>query len=81
VARELFLNRGAETRTKKGSLSNLDRVFCPRKQCSPKKGLRRISTALFGSENSSEEEWGTGRPEEAKIFSGGRVPPISRAYA
>jgi len=28
---------------KKGSLSNLNRVFCLRKQCSQKKGLRQIS--------------------------------------
>jgi len=54
--------------------ANLDLVFCPRRQCSPKKGLHRISTALFGSENSFQG--GTGCP-------GGHVPsmpPTYRAY-
>jgi len=55
--RKLFLDRGGRNGSakKKGPLSNLDRVFCPRKPCSPKikikKGLYRSWTTLFVPEN------------------------------
>jgi len=66
-----FLSQNPKIR----SSPNFDLVFCHRKQCSPKKGFRRISSALFGSKNSSQ-----GRGQNISRGHVSPLPPTSRAY-